>query len=204
MAREPLLNVAALAAGSTINGPGRRVVVWVQGCTLGCPGCANPAYQPHEPRHLVEPAMFADKIADLCRSTRCEGVTVSGGEPFQQAEALLHMCKRLHQREISIIVFSGYPWQTLKESQSLAVICLLTTIDAIISGPFDEETWKRENRISKKIVTLSKRYAQADFELSEQTMEAISCQDGFMLLDFGDVAGFASDIQRIVCSNSTI
>jgi len=204
MALEPLLNVAALAAGSTINGPGRRVVVWVQGCTLGCTGCANPAYQPHEPRHLMEHTMFADKLVELCQRTQCEGVTISGGEPFQQAEALLHMCERLHKREISIIVLSGYSWEAIRRSRNRSIIGLLNIIDAIISGPFNEEVWKRDKGIYKKIVVLSKRYTRADLEQSEQKMEAISCQDGFMLLDFGDMVEFASDIQRIVRSNPLI
>ena len=37
-----LIQVAGLIDDSRVNGPGRRVVVWVQGCTLGCLGCFNP------------------------------------------------------------------------------------------------------------------------------------------------------------------
>jgi len=37
-----LLNLYHYEPLSLVNGPGKRAVVWVQGCTLGCPGCFNP------------------------------------------------------------------------------------------------------------------------------------------------------------------
>ena len=66
------------------NGPGLRAAVWVQGCTLGCPGCFNAQTHAHQARTLVDPTQLA---GDLLRDPAIEGLSILGGEPFQQAAA---------------------------------------------------------------------------------------------------------------------
>jgi anaerobic ribonucleoside-triphosphate reductase activating protein len=97
---------------SRVNGPGRRAVLWFQGCSLGCQGCWNPqthAFDVKSARWSVE-EVGCSILA--CRDI--DGVTFSGGEPFQQALALLELCKYLkrHQPSLSLGIFSGY---TIKE-----------------------------------------------------------------------------------------
>lgn len=74
---------------SRANGPGVRSVIWLQGCTLTCPGCFNPESHSHEPRVLIPVETIIEHITAI-RDT-VEGVTVSGGEPFQQSRALLRL-----------------------------------------------------------------------------------------------------------------
>ena len=78
------LNVADIQLRSRVNGPGLRSVIWVQGCTRGCPGCFNPHTHPHDPRHLLDPEALAQR---LMRVPDTDGITLSGGEPFEQAAA---------------------------------------------------------------------------------------------------------------------
>ena len=65
---------------SAANGPGRRAVLWVQGCTLACPGCFNPRTHDRSGDQVGVDELFSriDQLGD-----RIEGVTVSGGEPLQ-------------------------------------------------------------------------------------------------------------------------
>lgn len=99
---------------STVNGPGNRAVVWFQGCSLGCEGCWN--IQSHA--FSTECCRGTEELGDWVLSCKqIEGVTFSGGEPFQQADELLRLCEYLKslRPDFSIGVFSGY---TLRELET--------------------------------------------------------------------------------------
>lgn len=66
-------------------GPGKRAVVWVQGCSLRCKGCIAPEMWNHNEGILVEVSKLAE---ELFADESIEGLTVSGGEPSEQAEAV--------------------------------------------------------------------------------------------------------------------
>ena len=104
------LRVHALLDWSAANGPGERAVIWLQGCTLGCPGCWNPAAH-------ARPGGFARCVGEnlawleAVRSRAAvSGLTISGGEPMEQAPALVRLVERVHRRfpDFSIGLFSGY------------------------------------------------------------------------------------------------
>src|SRR5512146_1753784 len=98
---------------SRANGPGLRAVIWVQGCTLNCPGCFNP--QTHSTREgtLVDVNEVFQQI--LALGTSIEGVTLSGGEPLQQVQPVLALLKRVRKEtSLSTLVFSGYTWQEIE------------------------------------------------------------------------------------------
>jgi anaerobic ribonucleoside-triphosphate reductase activating protein len=94
---------------SRVNGPGVRAVVYFQGCNLGCASCWNPATHafagPPRGVHNV-----AEQVAAAHRTHFLDGVTVSGGEPMQQALDLLDLIRLLKRvrPEISIGMYSGY------------------------------------------------------------------------------------------------
>ncbi len=92
---------------SSVNGPGRRAVVWFQGCTLGCRHCWNPQTHSFDRPDNETPHVLAEWIlaqADI------EGVTFSGGEPMQQAQDLARTIAEVKQRspQFSIGMFTGY------------------------------------------------------------------------------------------------
>lgn len=132
-----LLNIADVYPISYSNGPGRRTVIWIQGCTLKCPGCFNQEFQPHIPRYLVGPRDFAYKIIDLCEEHQCEGITLTGGEPFQQSRALLEFIEPIRKEGYTIVFFSGYKYSELLKSEEEHIKSLLGNIDLLIAGPFD-------------------------------------------------------------------
>jgi anaerobic ribonucleoside-triphosphate reductase activating protein len=97
---------------SIVNGPGARAVAWLQGCDLRCPGCFNPATHPFDRARDKTVEEVAERIL-ACEGI--EGVTFSGGEPFQQAGDLRRLCEyiKLRRPDFSIGVFSGYALQDL-------------------------------------------------------------------------------------------
>jgi anaerobic ribonucleoside-triphosphate reductase activating protein len=113
-----LLRVHALMECSTVNGPGARAVIWVQGCSLGCPGCWNP--QTHSPLQgfRLDASKILEWFAKASRGNRIEGLTISGGEPMEQAPAVLDLLRRLKAAHPAMTtgLFSGYTERELPES----------------------------------------------------------------------------------------
>ena len=93
--------VHSMLARSTVNGPGLRAVVWFQGCDLLCRGCWNPATHPFT-RELDRPNSEVGDWILACPGI--DGVTFSGGEPFQQASALLELCEYVKLRRLSLSI----------------------------------------------------------------------------------------------------
>ena len=121
------LRVHAVEPKSRANGPGTRFVVWVQGCTLGCPGCFNPAT--HAAGGEVRDT---DELAALAAGS--DGITVSGGEPLQQAEAVAALLGAARARGLSTLVFSGY---TLDEIGALPHgPAVLAQLDVLVDGRY--------------------------------------------------------------------
>ena len=127
------LRIHALERHSVANGPGLRYVVWFQGCTLGCPGCFNPATHDGGAGELVDTDALAADIQST--SPVLEGLTISGGEPFQQPAALLDLLQRTSGTGLSRLVFSGY---TKAETEALPLgPQILAHIDVLVAGRYE-------------------------------------------------------------------
>jgi len=162
---------------SRANGPGRRAVLWVQGCTLNCPGCFNPQTHPVVGGRLVEVEALLTAILALGNSI--EGVTLSGGEPFQQMQPVLALLKRIRaETSLSTLVFSGYTWQEIERFP--AAHELSECLDLLISGRYDATQPLATGLVSSANQTpifFSKRYTQADL-LSVPVAEVILSPGG--------------------------
>jgi len=116
----------------TTLGPGRRIGIWFQGCSIRCPGCISAdTWGPGHRRLSLE--QLLEQINPWLHEA--EGITISGGEPFDQFDALRSLLEGLRRlSELDILVYSGYSLEQLDEP-------LLQTkglIDALISDPFIE------------------------------------------------------------------
>lgn len=156
------LNLAALRKSRRIVGPGVRDVIWVQGCSIQCPGCANLAYQPHEPRVVLTVEQLVNHFT--ARRSVIDGVSVSGGEPSEQALAVGVLLRRLKALGLSTVVFSGRTYADLRQDPSCGL--LLSSTDLLIDGPFvqsqsDPDLYWRGSR-NQGFTRLSDRFQEAD------------------------------------------
>ncbi|HEC8323032.1 TPA: 4Fe-4S cluster-binding domain-containing protein [Providencia rettgeri] len=111
-------------------GPGKRIGIWFQGCSLRCKGCLSPdTWQVKDNNITVE--QLLEQITEWL--PLADGITISGGEPFEQPEALSALVSGIKQRtDADILVYSGYQWEHIEESVSQ----MSPYIDALISEPF--------------------------------------------------------------------
>jgi len=137
-AHDHRLAVAGFVPASRANGPGVRVALWVQGCSIGCPGCFNPST--HASVEAMQPVSeLATQILAAVRPDTV-GVTFSGGEPFEQAVALSDLARRLRDRwpEGTLMVYTGYRLQHLRsEAAPPGSADLLAFVDHLVDGPYD-------------------------------------------------------------------
>jgi anaerobic ribonucleoside-triphosphate reductase activating protein len=117
----------------TVLGPGRRIGLWTQGCGIGCEGCvARDTWTP-DPASEVD---LDDILAWCAGLPDVDGVTISGGEPFDQPEALDELLARLHEwrrgRPIDFLCYSGRSLAALRARFPH----ILARLDAVIPGPF--------------------------------------------------------------------
>lgn len=146
---------------SIVDGPGLRYAVFVQGCSHGCPGCHNP--ESHDPRGGTERAI-ADIVAEIDANRLLSGVTLSGGEPFEQCAACLALARAVKARGLTLWAFSGYRYEDLAAGRpdSLAPE-LLACCDVLVDGPFVEALssydlrWKGSS--NQRVIDLAKTRA---------------------------------------------
>ena len=161
---------------SRANGPGVRAVAWFQGCSLGCPGCFNPGSHAPGAGWEIETAELAARFVGDAGDI--EGVTFSGGEPFEQPTALEDVVKRLAETPLSICVFTGYTWTELNTLPHAGAI--LAHLDVVISGRYEVASHVGAGLLGSKnqqLHLLTDRYSEADLKAVPQR-EAIVHADG--------------------------
>jgi len=131
---------------SVVDGPGRRSVVQVSGCSIRCPGCYVPDTHDRHNGDLVSVSSIAREV--LSRSAEHDGVTILGGEPFDQAGPVAELVSRLNRFNQQILVYSGNTLGTLIARHDPCVDYILTHIDVLIDGPFEHSltSWTGEYR----------------------------------------------------------
>ena len=112
-------------------GPGKRLLLFTQGCSIRCKGCVN--------SHLWNFGEGTDatttEIVRLCEAEDIEGITLHGGEPLDQAEGLLEIAKLLKTKSKTVILFTGYTYKELSLKSQRA---LWRISDIVVSGRYDE------------------------------------------------------------------
>lgn len=130
------LNIMGYVNRSEVNGPGRRAVVWVQGCLRQCPGCFNPDSWSFELNQLVS---IDELVKRILSEPKNDGVTFSGGEPFWQATALADVARRVKAHGLNVMSFSGFSLADLQgENAPEGARALLEQLDILIDGPYIE------------------------------------------------------------------
>lgn len=176
-----VLRIHGFLPRSLANGPGVRSVAWVQGCSLGCPGCYNPQTHPHSGGQLVAVDDLFDRMA--APETSVEGITLSGGEPLQQRGPVVALLRRVREEtRLSAVLFTGYTWEEVQRLPEAGA--LVSCLDVLIAGRYDAtQRLARELRGSsnKTVHLLSARYQMQDLQ-SASPAEVVIRADGQVML----------------------
>jgi anaerobic ribonucleoside-triphosphate reductase activating protein len=117
----------------------QRIGIWLQGCSIQCKDCVSRDTWAHDGGAVMRVA----DLLDWCRqkaATGVDGVTFSGGEPFDQPQALaalvdgLDRWRKRARLALDFLCYSGYPLKTLLAKHA----ALLQKFDAVIPEPYVE------------------------------------------------------------------
>jgi anaerobic ribonucleoside-triphosphate reductase activating protein len=127
------IRIAGKVPYSTQDGLGLRYVVFFQGCKHGCVGCHNPHTHSFSGG---EETTTEEIIKDIQNTAGITGVTISGGDPFFQYEALLDLCRLIRRvTSLDIWVYTGFEEQEIRQLYPEILSC----VDALVLGKFIQE-----------------------------------------------------------------
>lgn len=176
------LRVYKILKNTSVEGPGNRYCIWVQGCSIRCNGC--------QAVHTWNPdggVMYGVQyiIDDILKQKDIEGVTFLGGEPFEQAEALGEIAISAHNAGLGVLCFTGYYLKDLikmEKNQNL-----LSNIDLLIDGPFEinkvdySRPWCGSS--NQKYHFLTNRYNENIFQKYKNKIEVNISKNGKIFMN---------------------
>lgn len=152
------LDISHYILSTKVLGPYQRSALWVHGCCFGCEGCIAEEMNQQSPDYVdVENLahIFAEQI-------NTEGITISGGEPFLQAEQLCNLIELIKEkRDYGVIIYTGNLYEKLKDNNDLFISKLLGLTDILIDGQYKKELDDGKayrGSSNQRILQLSDRY----------------------------------------------
>lgn len=123
-------------------GSGKRIGIWTQGCSLHCPGCVSQSLWSHDGGKACEAEHIAQDILKV--QQHFDGITITGGEPFEQYKALLVFCSIIKSyTDLTIFVFSGYSLEELQQRYPDQMF--MTYLDYLLDGRYDRSLHENHN-----------------------------------------------------------
>lgn len=131
---EDKIRLSGIVGNSIVDGPGMRMTVFTQGCPHHCEGCHNPQTHDFAAGYLEDVSSVVEKFK---KDPLLKGVTLSGGEPFCQAEALILLCQEIKALKKDIWAYSGYQYEQLMDNAAPKSKDLLSYIDVLVDGKYE-------------------------------------------------------------------
>jgi anaerobic ribonucleoside-triphosphate reductase activating protein len=157
------------------NGPGWRISLWTQGCSVRCTlDCLNPQYLSPQGGRLYEAEEVAAVLIRIATASDCpvEGLTLLGGEPLDQSEAVARMLRQTREAGLSTMLYSGREFDVLRRDPNAGIAAVLELTDILVDGPFrpeeyaDDLCWRGSR--NQRIHCLSPRYSTESLEQAYQ------------------------------------
>jgi anaerobic ribonucleoside-triphosphate reductase activating protein len=192
------LFISETAPNVTTLGPGRRFVVWVQGCPFRCADCISPELQPFQGGREVE----IDALVDEIVTSGNDGITFSGGEPFAQAAVLAKLIDAIRMRiDLSAMSYTGYTIETLQASPTEGHSALLNSLDLLVDGPYVAAQhanllWRASR--NQRLIALTPRHRHLLEETLDQSagIQLEALPDGLRWIGVPPVPGFRSTFEE--------
>ena len=147
------LRLYMTAPCSEVLGPYKRFIVWVQGCKRRCKGCIAKDSWALDGGELVEVDTIVQQIL---RQENIEGITISGGEPFLQQDALCELIRKVREhKDIGVIIYTGMKYSEIENT------ALAHSADLIIDGEYIEELNDNKSlrgSSNQNVLCLTERY----------------------------------------------
>ncbi len=162
------LRIAGITNESIVDGPGIRLVVFAQGCRHQCQGCHNP--QTHSFTGGLG-VTIEDLIQRVKQNPLLDGVTLSGGDPFEQAPGFGALAKAVKSLGLNVVTYTGYRYEVLlrQQNQRQGWGRLLENTDILIDGKYEAHNRRPELRFvgsaNQRIINVAESLRQGEIVL---------------------------------------
>ena len=161
------LKIGGFLDNSLVNGDGIRIVIFVSGCIHNCKSCQNEFMQDF---NYGDDILIDDIVQRIKKNMPIiKGVTFSGGEPFESAEALSKLSERVKDLGLNIWCYSGYTYKEIISSGDKYKLRLIRLIDVLIDGKFDETLMEGASKYTgssnQRIIDVDKSIIQSEIVL---------------------------------------
>lgn len=181
---------------TTVEGPGHRICIWVQGCSIQCHNCFNPETWSMDGGETVSVEKLFQQMKQAMRDhPSIEGVTFLGGEPFLQAKPLATLGHMLQKEGMSIVVFTGFPYKHIVRAKRADWEALLDVTDLLMDGPYIDSLhdlnrpWVGSMNQQYRFLTSRYRHIQEEIMKIDNKIEVHLRPDGTV-----HVNGIAQDL----------
>jgi anaerobic ribonucleoside-triphosphate reductase activating protein len=163
------IRVAGIVKESIVDGPGIRYVVFAQGCRHHCPGCHNPQTHSFEGGSIMD---TDDMLEQIKGNPLLDGITLSGGEPFEQAPGFAELARKAGELGLNVMIYTGYSYEEIMAGSGVHPDWgrLLGLADILVDGPFVEEekdyTLRFRGSKNQRIIDLKKTRLSGEVILS--------------------------------------
>ena len=171
---------------SRVNGPGNRFTLWTQGCSKGCVNCFNPETWNNRDNIILSPLEIFEYIKDF----ELDGVTITGGDPFEQEDELLELLILIDKLNLSkgVIVFSGFTYDEIRDNKIREKCC--DYIDVLIDGRYEDKnrvTDSFKGSSNQNIIYFSSKLKEEELNMDQEVEVSLSndiiCITGFPSVD---------------------
>lgn len=125
------IRIAGINKLSMVNGDGARLVIFLQGCAHGCPGCQNPDTWDFDGGEKWDTASLAEYVKDILRKHPLDGITLSGGDPIYQEHACMDLLDRLPE-DLNVWLYTGFQYEDITD------ILMVRRADVVVDGEYIE------------------------------------------------------------------
>lgn len=179
-----VIRIGRVLHGTTAEGPGLRTAIWTQGCSIRCAGCINPQlFSSRGGRDVL-----AEELVNAALAPGVEGITLLGGEPFDQSDGLAVVAEMAQAAGLGVICFTGYQHEGLAQGPE-GHRRLLAAIDLLVDGPYLESEPEGVRALvgssNQRFIPLSERYRDYDPSRTSNRVDVRIGPDGSI-----EMAGF--------------
>lgn len=183
------IQLSRITYGTTAEGPGLRTAVWFQGCSIRCKGCINPQLFSKSGGTAVDPSTVVEGALEQ----GCEGITLVGGEPFDQATGAAELAELARAVGLGVLTFTGFTYEDLL-ARGDAERRLISATDLLIDGQFMSDSGDSLRALvgstNQRFIHLTERYAEFDAAAHPNRIDVRIAANGSI-----EVAGFLDSKQ---------
>lgn len=130
------IRLAGIIRESVVDGPGWRFVIFGQGCPHNCEGCQNPETHDFSGGYISDTDRILKAVSE---DPLLSGITLSGGDPFVQAEEFSVLAKGAHDLGLNVVTYTGWTIEQLLAGMENhpGWRKLLEETDILVDGKFD-------------------------------------------------------------------